>query len=156
MSPPSPVLALRKIEEPSLQMAHLQIGGGPSCIAFSSRVANPVSPVNGKSATLYESRRDSKKHHKRRGTAYNILDIFVQRLATRQSRRLPQNSRGDLEGRRDFCDALTLRGQKKGPTSRHAAVEKMMAIRHTRDISYIHIYAHRVPRDGEREQRKAW
>ena len=31
----------------------------------------------------------------------------MQRLATQKSPRLPRNSLGDLEGRRDFCDALT-------------------------------------------------
>ena len=105
---PTPFSPYEKIEEPFLQMTNLQTEADPCCTASSSRIANPVSPEKGTSATLYESHRDSKKYRKR-GTGYNILDIVMRRLAAQQSSRLPRNSLGDLEGRRDFCDALTSR-----------------------------------------------
>ena len=103
---PTPFSPYEKIEEPFLQMTNLQIEAGPYCTASSSRIANPVSPEKGTSATLYESHRDSKEYRKR-GMGYNMLDIVMQRLVTQQSPRLPRKSLGDLEGRRDFCDTLT-------------------------------------------------
>lgn len=79
LSCPMPCPPHGKTEEP-LQITNSQTEADPSCPTLSRQVTNHVSPGEGTSAALCESCREPKKHHKRRTSEYNTLDMVVQNL----------------------------------------------------------------------------